>query len=196
MEHLTRGSKLRNFHLHTELLHVSRGCGVVLPQSFMLGLRFQLFCPRDTQSLFLKGHSRSLYRTLMQASALGGGKRQHSSWWHWEAPAAQRCQRECASWRSCARYWLHPDRSIRRGQHSHHLAYPTQWGSSQPTTLPRLLGTWLGSAPTLVGQIQRASRHSILVWPVSSSKISGNLFDQTILSSKLKARSLQAHVLP
>lgn len=40
MEHLTRrGSKLKNFHFHTELLlHVSRGLGVCLPPSFMMGL--------------------------------------------------------------------------------------------------------------------------------------------------------------
>lgn len=39
MEHLTRrGSKLKNFHLHPELLHVSRGLRVCLPRSFMMGL--------------------------------------------------------------------------------------------------------------------------------------------------------------
>lgn len=39
MEHLTRrGSKLKIFHLHTELLHVSRGLRICLPPSFMMGI--------------------------------------------------------------------------------------------------------------------------------------------------------------
>lgn len=71
MEHLTRrGSKLKNFHLHPELLHVSRGLRVCLPWSFMMGLWFQLSLQIDIQSLFRKCNPRNLYQTLMIAYAL------------------------------------------------------------------------------------------------------------------------------
>lgn len=71
MEHLTRrGSKLKNFHLHPELLHVSRGLRVCLPRSFMMGLWFQLSLQIDILSPFRKCNSRNLYQTLMIAYAL------------------------------------------------------------------------------------------------------------------------------
>lgn len=71
MEHLTRrGSKLKNFHLHPELLLISRGLRVCLPRSFMMGLWFQLSLQIDILSLFRKWNSRNLYQTLMIAYAL------------------------------------------------------------------------------------------------------------------------------
>lgn len=73
MEHLTqRGSKLKNFHLHTELLHISRGLTVCLPPSFMMGLWFQPSLQTDTLFLFRKHNSRKLYQTLMITYALHG----------------------------------------------------------------------------------------------------------------------------
>lgn len=73
MEHLARrGSKLKNFHLHTELLHISRGLGVGLPPSFMMALWFQLSLQTDILSLFRGCNSRNLYPTLMIASTLCG----------------------------------------------------------------------------------------------------------------------------